>query len=43
MIGSGFRSQEVDMYQNDGDDEMRENFSAGGIEQQVEIAGTEVS
>ena len=33
MVGSGFRSQENDMYQNDGDededeDDMREGFSA---------------
>jgi len=31
------------MYQNDGDDNMGENFSAQGIENQGEIVGTDVN
>ena len=33
MASSGFRSQEVDMYRADGDEEMRAEFSEGIVEQ----------
>jgi hypothetical protein len=41
IIGSGFRSQERDMYGNDADEEMRANFSAQGIND--DNADTEVN
>ena len=41
IIGSGFRSEERDIYGNDADEEMRGNFSAQGIND--DNADTEVN